>query len=90
MNSISQYLIAVFELVEAEGRELKSQIISLFSSIAFLILFVFFFIASYALFMFGMYEYLTQTLTSYESAFILSGITFVISFITLGMVKWLR
>lgn len=90
MNSISSYIIAIFELIEAEGRELRSAIITIFTSIIFLVLFSLFILSSYALLMFGLYEYLILSFSSYVSAFILSGVTFIIALITLGFVTWRR
>ncbi len=90
MNSISSYIIAIFELIEAEGRELRSSIVGMFSSLLFVILFGIFILSSYALFMFGLYEYLILSMSNFASAFILSGVTFFIALLTLGVATWRR
>ncbi len=88
MGSVSEYIIAIFELAEAEGRTLKQEIIKLLISFVLLIIFAFFVLGAYVLFIYGLYAYLTCFMSTYVASFILAGVSLLIAVMLLGLIKW--
>ncbi len=88
MNSISEYIIAIFELAEAEGRTLKQEMMKLLLSFVLLLVFAFFLITAYLFLMYGLHTYFTSFMSGYAAGFLLSGISLLIALSILVLIKW--
>jgi len=102
-TTISDFIIAFFDLLEAEGRELKNnteeviekatvsfQKIIFNSSLSILLIIIIglIFIIAIFSFAFGLFLWFRTFFNAYISAFFLSFVFFVIGFVLLLFIKW--
>ncbi|WP_457750070.1 phage holin family protein [Sulfurimonas sp.] len=86
--SIAQYTIALLELFEAEGRNLKKEVVKTgvllgFIFLGFSILFV-----SVIFLLWGIYSFFITIMSPAWAGVSISGICFIIAVMIFGIVKW--
>lgn len=87
-TSISEYLIALLELVEAEGRELKRQTLKVGFSLGLILLAFGLIFTAFGFLIWGAFIFLNTQMSQQFAAFTLGGIIFLLSFAILGIAKW--
>jgi uncharacterized membrane protein YczE len=87
-TSISEYVIALLELAEAEGRELKKQTLKVGFSLGLMLVAFGLIFTAFGFLIWGLFIFLTTQMSHQLAAFTLAGIIFLVSFIVLGIAKW--
>ena len=89
--TISDFVIAFFDLLEAEGREFRKNVQKTFLNSSFIVVGMivvgFLFLIAIFAFAFGLYLWLKTVFNSYVSAFILSFIFFILGIVLLLFIK---
>ena len=89
--TISDFIIAFFDLLEAEGREFRKNIQKTFLNSSLLVLGIiisgFLFLISIFAFAFGLYMWLKTIFSAYTSAFILSFVFFIVGIVLVLFIK---
>lgn len=86
--SLSKYIIALLELLEAEGRNFKSQVIKTGISLGLIFLgFSILFIAVLFL-MWGVYSFFVTIMNPAWAGVSIFGICFIVAIIIFGVAKW--
>jgi hypothetical protein len=88
MKAIADFIIAFFDLVEAEGRTLRRAIMRVGSGLLLLLIAAFLALASAAFFLVGMYQYFSSQFTSPVAALLLSGLALLLAFIIAALARW--
>ena len=88
--TLSDYIIALLDLLEAEGRELKKQSVKLGYSLGLISLGFTIVLIALGFFLWAVYGLLIQTMSSEMAALTMSGIALLLSLIIFGVAKWIR
>ncbi len=87
--TISDYLIALFELVEAEGREFKKQGLNMGFSLGLIVLGFIVLLASFGFLIWSVYGFLSQVFSVGLTFFFMFILTFILAIIIFGISKWI-
>jgi hypothetical protein len=85
ISSITDLVIAFFELVEAEGRTLRRAIMRLGWGLALMLLAVLLVLAAAGFFLMGVYLYLAAQYSPSMAALLVSGIALLVALIIAGI-----
>ena len=88
--SLSDYVIALLELLEAEGRELKKHTVKLGYSLGLISLGFTLALIAFGFFLWAIYSLLTHTMSPEMAALTMSGVALIFAFILFGVSRWIR
>ena len=88
--SLSDYVIALLELLEAEGRELKQQSVKLGYSLGLISLGFILALIAFGFLLWAIYGLLSQNMSPEYAALTMSGIALLLAFILFGASRWMR
>ena len=89
-SSLTEYIIAVFELFEAEIKAFRQGIINLIIKIVILCVAMVILIAAVLFLVHGIYNFYLTMMLTYLASFATAGTLFVIAFILISLVRWRR
>jgi hypothetical protein len=87
-NSITEYVIAVFELLEAEVSSLNRGITKLITRTILFVMAAFLGFIAFIFLAMGLQDYYLTFMTSYLASFATAGSFILLSFLLLLVVKW--
>jgi protein-S-isoprenylcysteine O-methyltransferase Ste14 len=85
MTSIADFVIAFFNLLEAEGRVLRRSVMRLGWGLAFIVLAMLLLLAAAVFFLLGVYFYFAATSTPSAAALLVSGIALLLALVIAGI-----
>lgn len=86
--SVTEYIIAVFELFEAEVTSFKKGILNFFIAIAVLIIALFLLFIAFIFVAMGIYEFYATMMQAYQASFATAGSFIAIALLLFGWLKW--
>lgn len=89
-SSITEYIIGIFELFEAEVKSLKKGILNLFISIGFIFVAIFLLFVAFIFIAMGVHDFYATLMLSYQADFATAGTFILLSVLILGAIKWMR
>jgi hypothetical protein len=88
MKAIADFIIAFFDLLEAEGRTLRRVVMRIGFSFVLLLVAALLFLAAAGFFLAGIYQYLTSQFTSPAAALLISLLSLLLALIFAGIAHW--
>ena len=89
-SSITEYIIAVFELFEAEVEAFKKSLINLFMTMIMIVTVLFLFLLSFVFLALGIYDFYLTLMISYLAGLATAASIMMLGLLILGFVKWRR
>jgi len=87
-SGLSDYLIAILELLEAEGRSFKKEALKVAYSLGFILVGMGLLLLSFAYFLWAFNAMLLDVYTQSVASFMTAGLGLGISLMVLGLAKW--
>ena len=89
-SSLTEYIIAVFELFEAEVSSFKKSLINLFISMIMVVLALFLFLVGFIFLAMGVYDFYLTLMSAYLAGFATAASFMTLGLLILGLIKWRR
>ncbi len=87
-SSVTEYIIAVFELFEAEVGAFKKSLTKFFITMMMIISALLLFLVAYVFLAIGMYDFYLTQMSSYLAGFATAASLLILGLLILGFLKW--
>ncbi len=88
MKAIADFIIAFFDLLEAEGRTLRKAVMHICMGIILLVIAALLLLAAMGFFLVGLYQYLSLQTTTPIASLMVACFSLALAFIVAGIAHW--